>query len=67
MRNTSRSSNQEIDTRLSRDCKNAYLEEEEEANHDSTGRPIVCRQPVSSSTTFEVDIDFRISGWPHEL
>ena len=36
-------------------------------NHDSTGRPVVCRQPVSSSTTFEVDIDFRISGWPHEL
>ena len=63
--NTSRSSNQEIDTRFSRDCKNANLEEEEEANHDRTGRPVVCGQPISSSSTFnEVDIDFRISGWP---
>ena len=35
---TSRSSNQEIDTRFSRDCKNANLEEE--ANHDRTGDPL---------------------------
>ena len=64
--NTSRSSNQEIDTRFSRDCKNVNLEEE--ANHDRTGRPVVCGQPVSSSSTFnEVDIDFRISGLPHSV
>ena len=64
--NTSRSSNQEIDTRFSRDCKNVNLEEK--ANHDRTGRPVVCRQPLGSSSTFnEVDIDFRISGLPHSV
>ena len=62
--NTSRS--QEIDTRFSRDCKNANLDED--ANHDRTGRPVVCSQPVGSSSTFnEVDIDFRISGLPHSV
>ena len=61
-----RSSNQEIDTRFSRDCKNVNLKEE--ANHDRTGRPVVCGQPVSSSSTFNgVDIDFRISGLPHSV
>ena len=63
--NTSRSSNQEIDTRFSRDCKNSNLEEE--ASHDRTGRPVVCRPLGSSSTFNEVDIDFRISGLPHSV
>ena len=64
--NTSRSSDQEIDTRFSRDCKNANLEEE--ANHDRTERPVVSRQPVGSSSTInEVDIDFGISGLPHSV
>ena len=37
-------------------------------NHDRTVRPVVCRQPVGSSSTFnEVDIDFRISGLPHSV
>ena len=35
--NTFRSSNQEIDTRFSRESKNFQLEED--ANHDRTGRP----------------------------
>ena len=61
----SRSSAQEIDTRFSRDCKNANLVE---ANHDETVRPVVNRQPAGSSSTFnEVDIDFRISGLPHSV
>ena len=35
---------------------------------DRTERPVVCRQPVGSSSTFnEVDIDFRISGLPHSV
>ena len=64
-KNTSRSSNQEIETRFSRDCKNANLEY---ADHDRTGRPVVCREPVCSLSTFnEVDIDFRISGLPHSV
>ena len=64
--NTSRSSAQEIDTRFSRDCKNANLEEE--AIHERTGRPVVSGQPISSSSTInEVDIDFRISGLPHSV
>ena len=59
--NTSRS--QEIDTRFSRDCKNANLEKK--ANPDRTVRPVACSQSVGSSSTFnEVDIDFRISGLP---
>ena len=30
--------------------------------------PVVCSQPVGSSSTFnEVDIDFRISGLPHSV
>ena len=62
--NTSRS--QEIDTRFSRDCKNTNLNVD--ASHDRTGRPVVCRQPVGSSSTFnEVDIDFRTSGLPHSV
>ena len=62
--NTSRS--QEIDTRFTRDCKNSNLEEK--ANHDRTGRPVVCSQPVCSSSTFyEVDTGFRISGLPHSV
>ena len=65
-KNTSHSSNQEIDTRFSRDCKNANLEED--ANHDRTRRPVVVGQPTGSSTQFEeVDIDFRVSGLPHEV
>ena len=63
---TSRSSNQEIDTRFSRDSKNSSLKEE--ANHERTVRPVVCREPVGSPSTFnEVDIDFRISGLPHSV
>ena len=58
---TSRS--QEIDTFFSRESKNSILEED--ANHDRTGRPVVCSQ--SSSTFNEVDIDFRISGLPHSV
>ena len=62
--NTSRS--QAIDTRFSRDCKNTTLNLE--ANHDRTERPVVCSQPVGSSSTFnEVDIEFRISGYPHSV
>ena len=49
--NTSRSSNQEIDTRFSRETKNANLDED--ANHDRTGRPVVCSQPVGSSSTIQ--------------
>ena len=61
--NTSRSSAQEIDTRFSRDSKNANLKE---AKHDRTGRPVVCREPVGSlPTPNEADIDFRVSGLPH--
>ena len=53
--NMSRSSNQEIDTRFSRDCKNTNLEE---ANHGRLRDPVVCRQPVGSFSTFnEVDIE----------
>ena len=40
--NTSRSSAQEIDTRFSRDCKNSNLDVD--ADHDRTGRPVVCPQ-----------------------
>ena len=49
----------EIDTRFSRDCKNANLEEEE-ANHDRTVRPVVSRQPAWFVLN-EVDIDFTVS------
>ena len=53
-------------TRFSRDSKNFNLDEK--ANHDRTERPVVCSQPVGSSSTFnEVDIDFRISGLPHSV
>ena len=63
--NTSRSSAQEIDTHFSHDCKNAKLEE---AKHDRTGRPVVCREPVGSHPTpNEVEIDFRVSGLPHSV
>ena len=64
--NTSRS--QEIEARFSRNCKNSNLEEDEGATHDRTVRPVVCRQPVGSSSTFNVvDIDFRVSGLPHSV
>ena len=64
--NMSRPSNQELDTRFSRDCKNANLDVD--ANHDRTVRPVVSSQPAGSSSTFnEVDIDFRISGLPHSV
>ena len=63
---TSRSSAQEIDTRFSRDCKNAISDVD--ADHDRTGRPVVIGQPIGSSSTFnEVDIDFRVSGLPHAI
>ena len=66
VKNTSRPSNQEIDTRFSRDCKNTNLNAD--ANHDITERPVVYSQSVGSSSTFnEVDIDFRISGLPHSV
>ena len=70
---TSRSSAQEIDTRFSRDCMNTNLfverlEKDMDAYHDRTGRPVVCSQPVGSSSMFnEVDIDFRISGLPYSV
>ena len=66
---TSRSSAQEIDTRFSRDCKNTNLcverlekdkdtDNNVDADHDRTGRPVVIGQPTGSSTPFdEVDID----------
>ena len=41
---------QEIDTRFSRDCKNANLDVD--ANHDRTERPVVSLQPAGSSSTF---------------
>ena len=34
-----------VPTRVSRECKNVILEEE--ANHDRTGRPVVCSQRAS--------------------
>ena len=46
--------------------KNSILEED--ANHDRSVRPVVCSQPVGSSSTFnEVDIDFKMSGLPHSV
>ena len=64
--NTSRSSNHEIETRFSRDCKSVNLDVE--ANHDRTWRPVVCSQQAGSSSMFnEVDIDFRVSGLPHSV
>ena len=76
---TSRSSSREIDTHFSRDCKNTHLFVERsdkdkdadknlDAHHDRTGRPVVIGQPTGSSTPInEVDIDFRVSGLPHEV
>ena len=57
-KNTSRSSNQEKSIHFfHRDSTNFNLEEK--TNHDGTGRPVVSRQPVGSSSTInEVDIDF---------
>ena len=53
-------------TRFSREHKNVILEEEE--NHERSWRPVVCREPVGSPSTFnELDIDFRISGLPHSV
>ena len=76
---TSRSSAQEIDTRLSLDCKNTNLfverlekdkdtDKDVDADRDRTARPVVIGQPTGSSTQFEeVDIDFRVSGLPHAV
>ena len=76
---TSRSSAQEIDTRLSLDSKNTNLfveclekdkdtDKDVDADRDRTGRPIVIGQPTGSSTQLEeVDIDFRVSGLPHAV
>ena len=39
---------------------------EEEANHDRTGKPVVCRDANHERSMLnEVDIDFRIPGLPH--
>ena len=39
-----------------------------DADHDSTGRPVVIGQPTGLSTPFnEVDIDLRVSGLPHAV
>ena len=76
---TSRSSAQEIDTRLSLDCENTNLfvellekdkdtDKDEDADRDRTARPVVIGQPTCSSAQFEeVDIDFRVSGLPHAV
>ena len=76
---TSRSSAQEIDTRFSRDWEktNLFVERLEkdegkdknvDADHDRTVRPVVIGQPTGSSIPFgEVDIDFKVSGLPHEV
>ena len=54
--NTSRSSNQEIDTRFSRDCKNANLDVN--AILHGTERPVVCSQNTSRSSYQEIDTSF---------
>ena len=76
---TSRSSAQEIDTRLSLDCKNTNLfverlekdkdtDKDVDTDRDRTERPVVIGQPTGSSTQFEeVDIDFRVCGLPHAV
>ena len=73
---TSRSSAQEIDTRVSLDCKNTILfverlekdkdtDKDVDADRDETGRPVVSGQPTGSSTQLEEeDIDFRVSALP---
>ena len=59
---TSRSSAQEIDTRVSRDCKKTNLfverlfedkdtDKNVDADHDRTVRPVVCSKPVGLSST----------------
>ena len=76
---TSRSSAQEIDTRFLLGCESTNLSVERlekdndtdkdvDADQDRTLRPVVSRQPTSSSTQLEeVDIDFRVSGLPHAV
>ena len=51
-------------TRFSRDNTNFNLEEE--TSHDRTVRPVVCSQDERSMLN-EVDIDFRISRFPHSV
>ena len=75
----SRSSAQEIDTRLSLDCKNTdffveRLEKDKDtdkdvdADRERTGRPVVIGQPTGLFTQREeIDIDFRVSGLPHAI
>ena len=58
---TSRSSNQEIDARFSRDCKNDNLEVE--ANRDRTGRPVV----YDSSNTRQLGCVFQDLEPPKSL
>ena len=58
------SRSQEIDTRFSRESKNSILEED--ANHDRTGKPVVCSQSERSKLN-QVDLDFRIPGLPHSV
>ena len=62
----SHSSDQDIETLFSRECKSIDLDEE--THHDRTERPVVCSQQEGSpSMSDEVDIDFRISGLPHSV
>ena len=59
--NMSRSSNQEIDTRFSRDCKNTNLEE---ANHGRLRDPL-CADNQSVLSQRSTRWTSRISGLPH--
>ena len=62
--NTSRSSDQDIDTGFFRDCKNANLEEE--ANPDRTGETR-CEQTTSRFVLNVQRGGHRISGLPHSV
>ena len=76
---TSRSSAQEIDTRLSLECKNTNLfverfekdkdtDKDVDADRHRTGRPVVSGQPTGLFRQLEeVDIDFRVSLLPHAV
>ena len=55
-----RSSNQEIETRSSRDSKNFNLEED--GNHDRSGRPVVCSQQEGSPSMSDV-VDILQNIW----
>ena len=68
---TSRLSGQVIDTRFylltARLEKDKDTDKDVDADRDRTVRPVVIGQPTGSSTQFEeIDIDFRVSGLPHE-